>query len=112
MSLGRSTRSSSFAPYSATSWASTRALGYGDCTRPSCPAIRPRTWIPSSPRTEDYRDARHLPRDLRYQELDDFRCDRIILVEDWQRADFELASSQAGDGDAAVGFGQYLHRGG
>ena len=54
----------------------------------------------------------HLPRDLRYQELDDFRCDRIILVKDWQRADFEPASSQAGDGDAAVGFGQHLHRGG
>ena len=54
----------------------------------------------------------HLPRELRYQELDDFRCDRIILVKDWQRADFELASSQAGEGDATVGFGQHLHRGG
>lgn len=54
----------------------------------------------------------HLPHDLRYQELDDFRCDRIILVKHWQRADFEPASSQAGDGDAAVGFGQHLHRGG
>ena len=54
----------------------------------------------------------HLPRELRYQELDDFGGDRIILVKDWQREDLELASRQTGNSGAVRGLGQHSHRGG